>query len=241
MKSPFITAVVGLLVVAGACADSTSADAPATTAPTETAEPTPDTEAPPETIAPTPTATHPTAPPTTPPTKPTVPAPTPTTPPETTPSPAPSNGARCLIGSWVISDAELDAYFDVVAVNAAFESIDNDGVIRLTFTETGFEWTNQYSLAMRVDGTGYESTSSGSFAGSYTEAGGVIAGSVERDDRGGSLTHDGQPVGDVGDLFVGINLARPMDSLAFSCDGPVLVLDAGPSAGARHTVRLTPA
>lgn len=200
--------------------------------------PTPETVAPPPTDAPEPPPTTP--PPTAPPTPTTTTTTTSTTPPPPpTQAPAP-NGARCLVGNWVIADADLDVYFDVVAVNAAFQSIDSSGVIRLSFTENGFRWTDEYSLTMQVDDVVYESTSSGSFEGSYTEAGGVLTGTVGRDDRGGTVTHDGQPVGDVGDLFVGINTAHPMDSLAFSCDGPVLVVDAGPSAGARHAVPLTP-
>lgn len=255
MKSPLIAAVAGLLVLASACADATSAGPPATTeqppetsAPPETPAPAPTTEAPtpvteapepPPTTPPKPTTPPTTAPPTTAPPKPT-PPPTTTPPKPTVPPPAPVNGARCLVGDWVISDTELDAYFDVVAVNAAFESIDNDGVVRVSFTDTGFVWTNDYELSMTVADVDYASVSTGSFAGSYTEANGVLAGTVERDDRGGAVTQDGKPVGDVGDLFVGINPARPMDSMPFSCDGPVLMMEAGPSAGARHAVHLSP-
>ena len=239
MKSPLIATVAGLLVLASACADSTSAQSPATTEqPPETSAPS-ETPAPaPTTVVPTPVTEAPEPPPTTPP-KPTAP-PTTAPPKPTVPPPAPLNGARCLVGDWVISDAELDAYFDVVAANAAFESIDSDGVIRVSFTDTWFVWTNDYELSMTVADMDYVSVSTGSFAGSYTEANGVLTGAVERDDRGGVVTQDGKPVGDVGDLFVGINPARPMDSMSFSCDGPVLMLEAGPSAAARHAVHLSP-
>ena len=256
MKHPLTIAAVGLLVLASACADSTSAEPPVgTDQPPETTAP-PETSAPaPTTVAPTPVTEAPEPPPTTaPPTPPPTPEPTtaPTTappkptPPPTTAPPKPTvpppaeNGARCLVGDWVVSDAELDAYYDVIEAGAAYEAIDSNGVIRVSFTETGFTWTNDYRLAMTIADGDYEYVSTGSFSGSYTEANGVLAGTIERDDRLGTVTQDGKPVGDVGDLFVEIFLARPMDSMAFSCDGPVLMLEYGPPAGPRHALHLSP-
>lgn len=268
-RSIVTTAVALLAVLAAACADSTAAEPidtsqievpsaptpepPATDAPRPVVPDPPKpavTDPPKPTVAPTPPKpTVAPTPATVPPTKPTVPpTPTPVPPPKPpVPPPAPTlppqqpNGAACLVGDWTISDAELDVYFDIVAQNAGFQSIDNDGEIRLSFTETSFEWTNDYTLTMTVGDVTYESRSTGSFYGAYSEAGGVIKGMVIRDNRTGTITQDGQPVGDVGDLFAGIQPARPMDSMMFSCTGPILMLQSGPVANAHHTVRLTPA
>jgi len=163
-----------------------------------------------------------------------------TTAPVTT-EPSTPSATSCLIGDWIISDADLGVYFDTVSVNAGFRSIDSTGVIRLTFTDTGYEWNNDYSLSMMVADTLYQAAQSGGISGTYSEAAGVLTGTVDRDDRTSTFSQDGAPLaGDVGDLFVGINPGHPMDSLPYSCDGPTLTLAAGPLAGAQYPVRLTP-
>lgn len=190
-----------------------------------------------------PVVTQPTSAPTTP--APTTPATNaPTTPATAAPTTASPVEVSCLIGEWIVPDAELDAYFDVIAQNASFDSIDNDGVIRLTFTADTFEWAQDFELTMVVDGQQYVGTYGTTLAGTYADSGGVLAATGEPTTTGDSLiTRDGSPVepDSVGDLFVDIVVPRPLDSLPYSCDGPAIVLPAGPRAGAEHTLLLTPA
>ena len=160
-------------------------------------------------------------------------------PPSTVAAPAP-NGAACLVGDWVINDADLATYFDTVEQNSSFQSISSSGEMRLTYTNTTYKWVNDDTLQMVFDGVSYEGVNTGWFSGSYTEAQGIMTGTIDEERRSGTLTINGQPlVDDVGDLFVGINPARPMDAMKYSCDGPQLVLDAGPRAGAEYTIPLT--
>ncbi len=269
MKRSITTAVVGVLVViASACGDTTSAepanpapgtdapppetDVPPPVTPTPAPQPEPTVPVPPATDAPKPTLP---APPTTVAPKPTVPLPPPTVAPKPTvpvppttiapkPPPAeqpPPNGAACLVGEWVVADDELKRYFATVADHAGFESIVSIGVVRLSFTNTTFTWVNDYALSMTVAGTTYESVLSGGISGTYRESDSVIQGTVDHDGRTGTITQGGEPVGDVGDLFSGINPSQPMDGLLFTCTGPALMVQAGPLVGARRAVTLTPA
>ena len=102
-----------------------------------------------------------------------------------------------------------------VEANSGFDSIDDSGVIRLTFGDTTYEWVNDYRLAMVIDDVPYEGVQAGGFSGKYTASDGVLTGSIDDDFRAGTITRDGAPLTeDVGDLFVDINPARPMDALS---------------------------
>ena len=98
-----------------------------------------------------------------------------------------------------------------------------------------------FTLVMVIDGEQYEAISSGDISGSYTESGGILTATSTEYNRSGGITKDGEPFVTEGDLLVDIIPARPMDSLPFTCDGPTLVLGAGPIAGAQHAVTLTAA
>lgn len=205
-------------------APTTSTTSPSTTPSTPPVEPTDPNTAPTTTTAPVPSSTAP-------PTEPTA---------DTT---VPTGGSACLVGDWVVTDADLAEYFDVVADNAAFDAIDSSGLIRISFTEISYVWTTDYTLTMRIADMTYEAVQTGAASGTYTEAGGVLTGTIDDDSRSGSIEQGGEPVReeDVGDRFVDINPARPMDSMPFSCDGPTLMVNAGPIVGAQYAVPLTPA
>jgi hypothetical protein len=221
-----VVSAVALTLVASCGGDDDTADAPAdsiaNTSTTPSTAPTAPTE---PTTTPSTTAVSPTDS---------------TTAPSTTV--AADSGAGCLVGDWVVTDADLADYFDTVSINAAFDSIDATGEIRISFTENSYEWTTDYTLTLQLGDETYEAIQTGAARGTYTEAG-VLTGTIDDDSRSGSIEQGGEPVReeDVGDRFVDINPARPMDSMPFSCDGPTLMVKAGPIVGAQYAVPLTPA
>ena len=153
--------------------------------------------------------------------------------------PPAANGPECLYGDWVVSDAELGGYFAVVAANTGFDSVDGSGTITMSFTPTGFAWTNDYEVTAVMGADTFVVTQTGSVAGTYTEDDGTLTGNAGTDDRQATFTQNGQPVeGDLGDLFAGVFPARPMDAMGYSCSGPTVVIPAGPGADDVATVTL---
>lgn len=153
-----------------------------------------------------------------------------------------ASGATCLVGRWVVTDAALRDYFDVVAENTAFDSIESTGTIAVSFTPTEFDWRNDFELVATIGDESYATAQAGSLSGTYTGAAGILMGAVTGDDRTATFTRDGRPIdGDPGDLFAGLSPARPMDELAFACDGPTITLPAGPAPGDVAIVTLRPA
>lgn len=149
------------------------------------------------------------------------------------------NGPECLYGDWAVSDAELGGYFAVVAANTGFDSVDGSGTITMSFTPTGFAWTNDYEVTAVMGADTFVVTQTGSVAGTYTEDDGTLTGNAGTDDRQATFTQNGQPVeGDLGDLFAGVFPARPMDAMGYSCSGPTVVIPAGPGADDVATVTL---
>jgi hypothetical protein len=116
-------------------------------------------------------------------------------------------------------------------------------VIHLLFTESTYAWTNEYRLSIKIGDSSYESAQSGGLTGNYTQAtAGILTGTIDSDSRSATFTREGQAVvDDVGDLFVGINPARPFELLPFACDGPTIMVGAGSLASDSFPITLTPA
>ena len=108
--------------------------------------------------------------------------------------PPAANGPECLYGDWVVSDAELGGYFAVVAANTGFDSVDGSGTITMSFTPTGFAWTNDYEVTAVMGADTFVVTQTGSVAGTYTEDDGTLTGNAGTDDRQATFTQNGQPV-----------------------------------------------
>lgn len=152
------------------------------------------------------------------------------------------NTADCLIGEWTVSDADLEAYFDVVRDNGFWESIEHDGTIGFDFTGDTYTRTLDLTLTMGHDGVVYvgmhDSTATQAYApaeGRLEAAGGLT---FEGDSE---FTRNGEPlVEDPGDLFVGVLPLADVDAFTYSCDGPTLTVGAGPSLDDTYELTLTP-
>lgn len=189
------------------------------------------------------TTTTPLATTTAPTTAPTTAAPTTAAPTTTAPATTVPGGADCLIGHWVAADDDLQAYFDEVATNGAWDSIENDGTMRFTFTGDTYTRTLDLTLTTVLDGTVYVGRHDISSTQKYTVVDGrpVPAGSLTFEGDS-SFTKDGQPLtDDPGDLFVGVMPLADVDAFEHSCDGPTLTIGAGPDPDDTFDLPLTPA
>lgn len=149
--------------------------------------------------------------------------------------------AACLVGDWIVTEAELNAYYDTVTAQSAFDSIDVAGQVRITFTDSSFVWTDDYAMDLDALDMTYRAALAGNLTGTYETDGRLLAGTVDHDDRTGRFSHNGVVIEDAGDLFVGVAPARPLDTAPFVCAGPTLTIAAGPTGVAHHDITLTPA
>ena len=251
MRSPrtFGAIVLASLVMLGACggsdADSDGADTTATVAADGTApaseppatEPAP-TEPPATEPAPTePTVTEPPAP-----EAPATEAPAATAAPATE-APGEESGADCLVGDWVITEAEMNAYYDALeatlSASGPAPTFDIAGQALVTFTPATYTYTADFDLTLGVSGQEGTGTSTGTVSGTWTPVDGVIVGETTDSDLTvsvsiGGITFDGT------ELANGLLDSSPINAAPFDCAGPTLDFQTG-AGTPRHSVTLTPA
>ncbi|WP_133867747.1 hypothetical protein [Ilumatobacter fluminis] len=214
--------------------------APETTAP-ETTAPAPTTTDAPSgggggggaaTTAPAETTTVPTtAPPTT--------APAPTTVPPTTAAPTPG---ECLVGNWVITQDEMNAFYDTLeATVGAPLDITVSGQTLLDLTADTYLYTADFDLVVSAVGTSGEGQSSGTVSGTYTADDGVIVTTLGSSNLSVIVTVGGQTL-DESAFANGLLGSVPINDAPYDCSGPTpVIMFETADPGVRHPVTLTPA
>ena len=178
------------------------------------------------------------------------PAPVETDPPpvETDPAPttAPDDGAdgSCLIGDWVITQDEMNAYYDTVTagIDAGGSEVDIDivGQTFLTFTESEYVYTADFDLTLAVVGTTGTGVATGTVSGTWEATDGRVVTVLGANDLSVIVTVGGQTV-DGSDVADGFLTSSPINDAPYDCAGPTLGFQAGSTGEIRHDVTLTPA
>lgn len=240
--------LVGLLALTACGSDASSDDA--APASTDTASTEPATTAPPATepADTEPPATEPPAteastdPPATEPASTDAPAEEPAA--TAAPSTDPPDGPECLVGEWVITEAEMNAYYDALEAALAAEAgtaptIDVSGEVRLQFTPTEYTYTGNFDLTLAVAGQEGTGSSAGVVTGTWSDADGVIVTELAESSLTVSVSIGGITL-DGSDLANGLLNDLPINAAPYDCDGPSLEFQTGIGTP-RHTVTLTPA
>lgn len=152
----------------------------------------------------------------------------------------------CLVGSWVITEEEMNAYYEVLAANLGPADLDLDlgfdmdivGEVTLDLDGSDYEYVADFDVFLAVAGLEGEGTSSGSVSGTYTADGGVIATETVSSDLTVTIDVGGMPM-DGGDLSNGLLTDLPISGGPYGCDGPTLSFQAGFDPSIRHDVVLT--
>jgi len=236
------------LVTLGACggsdADSDEADATTTVAAEAT---TPATESPvtdppatePESTEPESTESPATEPPAT--EAPATDAPADTAAPVT--SPTGESSADCLVGDWVITEDELNAYYDaleaVLSASGPAPTFDIAGQVLLTFAPTDYTYTGDFELTLGVAGQEGTGTSTGTVSGPWSAVDGVIVSETADTNLSISVSIGGITLSG-SELANGLLSDAPINAAPFDCAGPTLDFQTGEGTP-RHTVTLTPA
>lgn len=157
------------------------------------------------------------------------------------PEPVDDHGA-CLIGSWIVSEEQMNAYYEglMTTVDAPITLVAT-GQATLTFDGATYAWAPDFELDVTVvdqPGTG---TTSGSVTGSWSASDGVIVtvsdvNAVELEITVNGTTFSGS------DLANGLLNESPVNGVTYSCAGATPVIDfrtADPAVSV--PVTLTPA
>ncbi len=209
-------AVVGALVLSacgGSDGDSSSDTAASVAeATTTTVEPAPPTDAPTTTaaaaVATDPPATNP-----------------PATDPPTT-EPAPDVDGACLVGDWVVTEEEMNKFYDGVesTVDAPL-AISVEGSAPLTLRADGtYRWELEFVLTVELAGIAGTGTADGDTTGDWSVDDGVLSTAFDVNALEVSITVGGVTVeGD--DIANGLLDTSPINGVTYSCEGPTPVLD----------------
>jgi hypothetical protein len=207
-----------------------SAEPEADAAPETVAEPEPD--AAPETVA-EPVATEPVA------TEPVA-----TEPVATEPEATDSDAEDCLVGSWLVTEDEMNGYYDVLETNLSADgpapTFDITGDVLLSFTPTEYVYTADFELFLEVAGQSGNGVVSGTANGTWSSADGIITTEQVSSDLELMVTVAGITLNG-SDFAGGLLDSVPINDAPFDCAGPTLSFQAGVDEKTRHDVALTPA
>ena len=159
----------------------------------------------------------------------------------------------CLVGDWVITNAEMNAYYSALAANAGDGMVSftvPTGQVFLTFTPDTYQYSSDFEIVVSVSGIDGTGTSTGTVSGTWEGSDGVVTTTLGESNLDVEITVAGQVI----DLFGGggsadgsgtvnsILESAPINDAPYSCAGPTPTIEflAG-GAGQRHTVTLTPA
>lgn len=151
-------------------------------------------------------------------------------------------GSDCLVGDWVITNEEMNAFYDAVVAaigTPGFEIDVTTGSVGLLMTADTYEYSTDFTIDVQVAGTGGTGKATGSVSGTWSAEAGIITsvtGSSDLDiviDVGG-VTTSGSDFGN------GLLTDDPMNMAPFDCAGPTIGFETGADTP-RHPVTLTPA
>lgn len=163
-------------------------------------------------------------------------APEPASPPSGTPSTSGSPTAAppeepdgdCLVGDWLISEEELQGFYDAVSETSGGVQFTVEGGSGLSFSETDYQYTPELSLLLDVAGMPAEGALSGSIAGEYSVTDNVITTVHNESNVDFLITMNGTTT-DGAELFGAFLSEAPINNAAYSCtaEGPLIQFSTG--------------
>lgn len=158
-----------------------------------------------------------------------------------TESEAPSTGPldpACLIGDWVLTQDQMQSFYDAVASEADGITFTAEGQAGLSFTATDYRWTPEFTLSLEVAGLEGQGVTTGTLGGTYIASEGVITTTVGDNNLAATLTINGATQ-DGSELLGAFITSDPINDTPYDCtdpDAPVLQFE---TATGRTPVVLT--
>ena len=151
-----------------------------------------------------------------------------------TESAAPADPAdpACLIGDWLITQEEMQKFYDAVSGSTEGLALTVEGDTGLSFTADTFTYTPDFTLRLEIAGVAGEGLTTGSLGGGWSAADGIVTTTVGSNDINVQVTIAGAEV-DASDSVGSIIASDPINQAPFDCSdpaAPVLNFDTGTEA-----------
>ena len=146
-------------------------------------------------------------------------------------------GGDCLVGTWLVSDSELQGFYTAVGVNSGLELV-TDGTLELTFTESSYVYVADFVFGFVLPGGAGEASgdTTGSVSGDYTVTDGVITTVHDESNLTLDAEINGMPM-DLSDMENELVSEHPINSVSYHCEGGAPVINFVVPGGT-HPVRL---
>ncbi len=147
-------------------------------------------------------------------------------------APADPTDPACLIGDWLITEAEMQSFYDAVSGSTEGLQLTIDGDTGLSFTADSFTYTPDFTLRLDIAGVAGEGVTTGSLSGGWSAADGVVTTTVGSNDIDVQVSIAGTEV-DASDSVGSIIASDPINQAPFDCSvpaAPVLQFDTGTDA-----------
>ncbi|GAA1521792.1 hypothetical protein BJ978_000700 [Agromyces terreus] len=148
-------------------------------------------------------------------------------------NPAAASESNCLVGDWVLTDDQMQLFYDQVNVDLAEYAIvyDPTGSSGLTFRDDGtYAYTPDLSLSVDIAGLPAEATLGGTLSGEYAVDGDTVRTSNDTNELSMDVTVDGVAMD--GTAVTEEILASPITAAPYDCSGdtPVIHFSTGASS-----------
>jgi hypothetical protein len=152
-------------------------------------------------------------------------APAESDPPPTDP-PATDDAGECLVGNWVVTEEQMDAYYaGLMSTMEAPLALDTVGSAPLSFAADGtYAWAPAFTLVVDIAGQSGTGDVGGTVTGEWTAVDGVVTTFSDVEALTVSIAVNGVTFGG-DDLANGLLNTSPVNGVTYSCDGPTPVLD----------------
>ena len=138
---------------------------------------------------------------------------------ETDAPPADPLDPACLIGDWVLTQDQMQSFYDAVASEAEGITFTAEGEAGLSFTATNYRWTPEFTLNLEVAGLEGQGVTTGTLGGTYTASEGVITTTVGDNNLAATLTINGATQ-DGSDLLGSFISSDPINNTPYDCSDP---------------------
>ena len=140
--------------------------------------------------------------------------------------PAQDVDGACLIGEWVVTEDEMNAFYEGVTATLSVPlTMSVEGSAPITFdADHTYAWAPAFTLTVEVVGQVGTGVSGGSIIGDWSAADGMLTTSAEVNALEVEVTVAGVTL-DESDFANGLLNGSPVNGVTYSCDGPTPVLN----------------
>ena len=125
----------------------------------------------------------------------------------------------CLIGDWVLTQEQMQSFYDAVASETEGITLTAEGSAGLSFTDTDYRWTPEFTLILDFAGVEGRGVTTGTLGGTYTAAAGVITTTVGDNNLSATLTINGAEQ-DGSELLGAFISSDPINDTPYDCTDP---------------------